>query len=158
MGLFNLGVGSGLQTQDFASTVPTWPLISQVPGKVARKNGLSGSLGWVWTPEMAATLMATPKISGGASGFIWEGSISQGQLAGYRAIGSPQMRIVSLEHGGAFGPWQHQIVGFWGGIQVLVDPYTQALTNQTRFVLNGLNNTINRAPEMFVIADNARTA
>jgi hypothetical protein len=164
LGLYSLPLNSGIQEQDFSGAVPTWVKITGIPPKTQRKNGLNGRLGTITTPEMGGVLQATPKVDGaGASSFIWEGSLQEGQLAGYRAMTSPQMKATlgsgSDEHAGIFGPWQHQISGFFGGgAEVIVDPLTQALNNQVRFVLNMLNNTINRYPEAFVRWKAAKTS
>lgn len=160
LGLFELPSSSGIQT--FAvGGVPTWLKITQPPGKTARKNGLRGSLGWVTTPELATVMQGTPKTAG-SSIFLWEGALDNGQVAGYRAMQSAQMRsnmgAGSDEHALVFGPWNHIIVGTWGGAELIVDPITQALNFQVRYVLNMLGNVICRYPEAFVLCTGAKTS
>jgi len=161
LGLWNLPASSGIQSVAMGG-VPTWPKLTSMPGKTAKANGLKGRLGHVTTPELASLLQATPRVSGAAAGFIWEGPLDNGLMNGYPARQSPQMRSnlggSSDEHAMAFGPWQHVIVGLWGGSEVLVDPYTQSLNNQIRYVLNMVGNSICRYPEAFVKGTGAKLA
>lgn len=161
LGLWNLPTSSGIQSVAMGG-VPTWVKLTSIPGKTARKNGLAGRLGWATTPELATVLQATPKISGAAQGFLWDGPIDNGLVAGYKAAQSPQMRSdlggASDEHALLFGPWQHVIVGLWGGAEITVDPYTQALNNMVRIVLNMLGNVLCRYPEAFVKGTGAKLA
>jgi hypothetical protein len=66
-----------------------------------------------------------------ANGMIW----SDGQINGYKTYRA----TVEHERGEpaiTFAKWSECFVGFFGGIEVKVDPYTQAANGMTRLVVN----------------------
>lgn len=101
---------------------------------VAEDNALRGSLGWVTTPALAGKMRTTPEHTTAAMGdWLWQGTILDGLLAGYRGISSNQMSKVmtgSAETGGAeqgtvFGNWRDLIIGLFQSMELIVDPYAQ---------------------------------
>jgi HK97 family phage major capsid protein len=161
LGFWNLPSSSGLNSAAMGG-VPTFPKLTAVPALCRRKNGLTRESTWLAAPELAALLQATAKISGVTAGLIWEGSLDEGQMAGYRALTSSQLlqKIGSGtdEYQLAFGPWRFYVIGLFGGLMVTIDPYTQALNNAARVVFNMHGNVINRYPEAFVRCTGAKIA
>lgn len=135
-------------TPDVQSTssfgVPTYAKMVASVAKVAKKNALRNALGWVTTPEYAAVAAVTPVISGAAAGFVWNGTVMDGTMAGYRAMSSNQVSALmnvnepdgGTSHGLLFGNWADLLVGLFGAMEVIADPYTladQALIKITSF-------------------------
>jgi hypothetical protein len=87
------------------------------------------------TPGMAGKLAQTLMASSAGSNMIWEGSLAQGRLAGFNAFATNQVRSdmgAGSEHGLIFGNWAELIIGQWGALDVLVDPYTNADRGRVR--------------------------
>jgi len=113
-------------------------------GLVADDNALAGTLGWVTTPLMAAKLRQILEFSAAGSKPIWDGSVSEGQMGGYRALSSNQVSKTMTgsaetggsEHGAIFGNWRELLIGMFLGMEIIVDPYaskTKGLIEVTSF-------------------------
>ncbi len=97
----------------------------------ANSNALLGTLGWVMNPTMAANLKKSMKASNTWSP-VWEGTINDGFVDGYKAMSSAQVSKImngSDRDGGSslgavFGDWSQMLVGTWGALELVVDPYT----------------------------------
>lgn len=107
--------------------VPTFGKLVDMITEVLKDNALIGSLGWVTTPGMAGKLAQTVKASGTDSTMIWTGPLSEGILNGYVAEASNQVSSTlgggSNEHGIIFGNWNDLLIGMWGAMELVVDPY-----------------------------------
>ena len=121
--------------------IPTWVNIVDLETKVSTANADVGSLGYVTNAKVRGMLKAIEKAAGTAQ-FIWtDAAPGMGQLNGYRAGVTNQVSS-TLEKGGSgavcsavfFGNWSDLILGQWGGLDVLVDPYTLAATRTIRMV------------------------
>lgn len=159
LGLYNTPT---VQTVAAGSVAPTYDIITQMLAKVARANAAFGTLGWVTTPEIAAKLMKTPEISAASAKAIWTGPIDDGQIAGYRAIASSQapfqMGAGADEHCFAFGNWGLNHINRWGAVEVLVNPYSQALAGITLLHVYGLADTVFTQPQGMCVATAAKNA
>jgi hypothetical protein len=78
-------------------------------------------------------------------------------MNGYRAEASTQVSKTMLgsaptggtEHGMVFGVWPQLIVGEWGAMEILTDPYTLAGKGLVRLVLFLMADMALRNPEAF---------
>ena len=74
-------------------------------------------------------------------------------MNGYRAEVSTQVRKDmgggTNEHGIAFGVWPELLVGEWGAMEILTDPYTLAGKGLIRLVLFLMVDIALRHPEAF---------
>lgn len=115
------GVLATITPESLAS--PTWGDVLNLIAQVETANAAEGSLGWAVHPLAMRTLRATPKVSGDASGGFLADTAND--IAGYTAAvstsvpggGSPENNHV------VFGDWSSLIVGYWGGLDLLVNPY-----------------------------------
>lgn len=166
------GLGSGgeplgvyladaVQIQTY-SNVPTYAKVVDATGMAADKNALLGGLGWVTTPLLAAAMKRTPVISGAAAGFVWEGNVNDGNVAGYPARSSNQISKVlgggADEHGIIFGNWADLVVGMWGAMEVIVDPYALKKTGMIEITTFQMADTMFRHGESFVKGTGAKPA
>jgi HK97 family phage major capsid protein len=142
--------------------VPTWTKITEMMGALSEANADFGSIGFVSTPTMAARLKATPKITGAAAGFIWDGTLQDGSIDGYEAMASGQMPktlgVASDEHGFVFGNWADMVAGTWGGVELTIDPFTLADSDIVRFISWQMGDVILRHPQSFVKGTAAKLA
>lgn len=144
--------------------------LTQMIGKVADANAAAGNLGWVTTPLMAAKWLATLDFSAAAAGqAIWQGTIETGgtgRVAGYRAFSTNQVSKTmsgsadtgGSEHGILFGNWSDIIIGFFGALEVIVDPYALKKQGIVEVTSYQMNDTIVRHGQSFCKATGATTA
>lgn len=107
------GIGSVAATSiDLAKTL-------EFQSDVAAGNALSASCGYVTTPTVATLLMGRMKAASTYSP-IWEGSVLDGQVCGFRAMSSSQMSAGTM----LFGDFSQLVIGLWGeGIELDLNPY-----------------------------------
>lgn len=122
--------------------VPTFGKLTDMVSAVLADNALSGALSFITTPGMAGKLAQTLKASAAGSDMIWVGKLNAGELAGYGAVASNQISstlgVGTNEHGIVFGNFNDMLIGMWGGLELVVDPYAlkkQGLIEVTSFQL-----------------------
>lgn len=107
--------------------------VLEAQGKVASKNADEGALGWVTNPTIATNLQGLPRFTNSDTP-IWTGTYANGFLGGYNAIATNQISKTmsgsdatgGSEIGAIFGNWNDVLIGLWGAMEVIVDPYTKA--------------------------------
>lgn len=121
---------------------------------IAEADGDIGRMGYVTTPGVrgaAKTTLTFPTAAAGQS--IWTGGVRDGEMNGYRAMASTQVSRTlgtgNNEHGIVKGAWEHLLVGEWGAMDILVDPYTRGGKGLIRLILFVLADVALRYPEAF---------
>lgn len=123
-----------VNVEAMSSLTPTYVKVVDSVALVADDNALLGTLGFVTTPLMAGKLKTTPEhATAQMAGWIWQGLIEEGLMAGYRAIASNQISKTmsgsdetgGTEHGGIFGNWQELLIGNFAGLELIVDPFAK---------------------------------
>lgn len=79
-----------------------------------------GNPAYVTTPTTAAFLKKTAALTNQSA--IWQGKINDGEANGYNAYGLSAVNANNI----IFGDWKNAVVGTWGGVELIVDPYTLA--------------------------------
>ena len=92
---------------------------------VAVDNALLGDLRYLVHPTNYGTLKTTAKASNTAV-FIAENN----EVNGYPVIVSPQLTANNY----VFGNFSDLLIGFFGGLDVIVDPYTSSSSGTVRIV------------------------
>ena len=85
------------------------------------------NLSWVASYDAHGTLKQTPKIAGQPIYLLEDGMIDGRQCFFSNNV---------AERGLILGDFSELTIGQWGGIEVLVDPYTQAVNGTVRLVVN----------------------
>ena len=113
--------------------VPTWGNIVDLESEVNIDDALEGNLGYLTTAGIKGALKQTLKASG-VSGYIWDGET----MNGYNAMTSSNVPS-NLTKGTSsdanaivFGNFADLVVGQFGGVFILPDPYTQAGKSRVR--------------------------
>jgi HK97 family phage major capsid protein len=101
---------------DFAAAVPTFAEVVAMETAVDVDNALAGNLAYVTDPTIRGGLKTTVKFSGGDRE-IWQ---SDNTLNGYRGLVSNQVTAGDV----FFGDWSALFLAMWGGLDVLVNPYS----------------------------------
>ncbi len=145
------GVPLGILNQSGIGTVAagtnggsvTYGIIGSLVGQLAASNALYGKLAWLTTGGLAAHMMATAKFAYG-SATLWEAPISEEPVPGEGSIMASAAFIsnncpANCTKGTGtnlqtliLGNWNYLIVGQWGVLQILADPYSQSSTGTTR--------------------------
>jgi len=118
---------AGINTVDFGTapiTVPSFAKVVEMETVVAEDNALMGNLAYIMSANMYGGLKTTEKASNTAQ-FVIDGGNS---MNGYPVIVSNQVETGDLY----FGNFSDLLVGFWGGLDLLLDPYTNGLSGTIR--------------------------
>lgn len=123
--------------------VPTWAKIVALETALSTTNANKGSLGYLTTPGIAGLLKTTIRDTAG-NGFIWEGpNNGNGTINGYRAMTSTLVPSTLTKgtasgtcHAVIFGNWRELVIGQWGGINLVVNPYSRDTEGLVRFTVN----------------------
>ena len=134
-GLLNTsGIGDAAGGTNGAA--PTWANIVELESDVAIANADVGTMGYLTNAKVRGKLKTTSKVSG-QNGFIWE----DGMLNGYTAAVSNQVpsNLTKGTSSGVasaiiFGNWADLIIGQWGTLDLMVDPYSGSTSGTVRVV------------------------
>lgn len=139
---------------------PTWADIVSLETEIASDNALMGSLGYITNAAVRGKLKTTLKSSG-VSGYIWENGSTP--LNGHRTLVSNQVPKNLTKGTGTnlsailFGNWRDLLIGFWSGLDILVDPYSNSKKGRTRVVAMQDCDIAIRHPESFSVMLDAKT-
>lgn len=136
---------SGILTQVTASVIggtngaaPTWPNIIQHETDVAVANADVGTMAYLTNAKVRGKLKGTSKVSG-QNGMIWEAGDTP--LNGYKAAVTnavPSNLTKGTSSGVCsaivFGNFADLVIGMWGSLDLMVDPYTGSTAGTVRVV------------------------
>ena len=109
----------------FAAANPTFAEVVTLETAVAEANALNGNLAYILPAAMNGALKTTAKDAGSGQ-FVSAG----GQINGYNAIVSNQATAGNLY----FGNFDDLLIGMFGGLDIVVDPYTASKSGTVRVV------------------------
>ena len=122
---------------------PTWEHIVELWSDVAAANADFGTTGFVTNSKVIGKLMTTEKATGSAQ-FVCPGfpdASGVTSIGGARAVVSNQVpsNLTKGTSSGvcsaiAFGNWADLIVGMWGVLDLMVDPYSNSTSGTVRVV------------------------
>ncbi len=111
--------------------VPTWDHVVALETDVSVDNADFGSLGYLTNPLIRGKLKTTQKFANTNGDPVWEkGSNGFGEMNGYRAGATTQVpsdltkgASVSILSAIIFGNWNDLVIGEYGALELIVDPY-----------------------------------
>lgn len=119
---------SGVNAVAFDGPI-TFGNVVDMETEVAADDADIGAMAYLTTPEVRGQAKQTEMFSGTSGRPIWTGPVQAGEMNGYRAAASNQVRkdlgAGSDEHGLAFGVWSQLMIGEWGVLDLIVDPFTK---------------------------------
>ncbi len=141
---------------------PTLAHIIDLETKISIANANVGNLGYLTNPAVRGKLKQTAKDSGSGLFVYGEG---KNPLNGYNTAITTQVPS-NLTKGTAtaicsaiiFGNFKDLLIGQWGGMDILADPYTQATKATVRLVVNSWWDVLVRRAESFAAMKDALTA
>ena len=132
--LANSGIGDVAGGANGAA--PTWANMVELESDIAIANADVGTMGYLTNAKVRGKLKTTSKVSG-QNGFVWE----DGMVNGYNAAVSNQVpsNLVKGTSGAVasaiiFGNWSDLIIGQWGTLDLMVDPYSGSTSGTVRVV------------------------
>ena len=117
---------SGINTVSLSSAAaPTFAEMVSMETAVRVDNALLGDLAYIVHPTNYGTLKTTEKASNTAQ-FV----AVNDEINGYRAVVSPQLTANNY----VFGNFNDLLIGMFGGLDIVVDPYTSSSSGTVRIV------------------------
>lgn len=158
LGIFNT---PGVNAINFGG-VPSYGKLVDAVAAVLASNALLGTTGFACTPQLAARMAQTLIAQASGAGFLWNGRLDAGTVAGFAAVASNQLSktlgVDGNDHGLVFGNFADVLVGTFGAMELVVDPFAlkkQGLIEITSFQLADV---AIRHGESFTVATGAKAA
>lgn len=136
---------------------PTWASIVELETLVAAGNADRGRTAYFFNSKTRGKLKTVVKSTSAVAGFIWE---PDNTVNGYQTYVTNQLPsnltkgTTTGQSAAIFGNWQDLMIGQWGGLDLLVDPYTASNTGTVRVVaLQDVDIAIRRAASFAVAKD-----
>ena len=114
------------QVTNFGAANPTFAEVVTLETAVAEDNALMGNLAYILPASMYGALKTTEKATNTAQFVVEPG----GTMNGYNAIVSNQATAGNLY----FGNFSDLLIGMFGGLDIVVDPYTASSSGTVRVV------------------------
>lgn len=153
LGVFNT---PGINTVLFGTT-PTYAKIIDMETAIRTANVI-GTLAYITTPTVKGSLkkiaeaLTGATTIGGSQNAVWKSrGEGEGELNGYLAIDSNQVPNNQI----ALGEWDNLIKALWGGLEVVVDIYTQADKGEVKLTMNTWGDYAVRHPQAFNVSADA---
>jgi hypothetical protein len=151
-------VGIGSVAGGTNGAVPSFANIVALETEVAQDNADIGTLGYLTNARVRGRLKTVEKASSTAQ-FLWEAGNTP--LNGYRAevTNAVPSNLVKGSSGAVcsaiiFGNFADLIIGMWGGLDLMVDPYTGSTAGTVRVVtLQDVDIAVRRAESFSAMVD-----
>ena len=146
------GIGSVAMGTNGAAI--TWDKVVELESLVASLNGLKGSLGYLTNAKVIGALKTTT-CGSNTSRFILDALVAN-TVNGYK-IAMTNLVPSNLTKGTAttkcsamiFGNWNDLYIGSWGGLDLIVDPYTGKRKGEIEICVNAYNDVLVAEPKSF---------
>ena len=140
---------------------PAWSHIVALETEVAIDNADIGALMYVTNAKVRGKLKTVEKASSTGQ-FVWADGDTP--LNGYRSLTTNQVSSTLTKGTSSgvcsaifFGNWSDLLIGMWGGLDLLVDPYTSSTTGTVRVTALQDVDVAVRHPESFAAMLDALT-
>ena len=119
----------------------TWDHVLDLEQALAASNADAGSLAYLATTQVRRKLKGTLKVpSDAGAGFIWAAGSApgEGSVNGYRALATNNVPSDLTKGTGIglsamiFGNWADVLIGHWGALQIIADPYSLSTSGTVR--------------------------
>lgn len=138
----------------------SWAKVVKLESTVNSNNGNRGKLGYLTNAKVMGDLKTTERANGNGR-YLLDGDFKQ--INGY-PIDWTNLVPANLTKGTSsvcsamiFGNFEDLYIGAWGGLDVIVDPYTLAADGDVRIVLNAYNDVAVVEPKAFAVIKDITT-
>lgn len=121
---------TGVNAVAFGGAI-TYAKVVDMETEVAAADADIGAMAYLTTPQIRGVAKQTEMFADTNGQPIWTGSVQDGEMNGYRAAASTQVSATlgatptPDEHGLLFGVWSELLIGEWGMLELVVDPYSK---------------------------------
>lgn len=142
LGLLNIS-GIGAVAGGANGLAPAYTHMVDLETAVANANADTGNLAYLTNTKVRGTLRKTQEFASTNGRPVWTsgGEAGIGEVLGYQAVTSNSVpsdltkgTSVAVASAIIFGNWSQLIIGMWGGLDILLDPYTGATSGTKRVV------------------------
>lgn len=157
-------VGVGSVAGGTNGLAPTWAHIVDLESAIANADAQQGALGYYTNPKVRGKLKQTLKASG-VAGYIWE-NLSPATPLNENRCGISTVVPSNLTKGTSsgvcsaiiYGDFSQAMMGQWGGLEFLVNPYSLDTTGLIRINCWTFFDFLVRRPASFAVMKDALTA
>lgn len=158
-GILNLS-GIGAVAIDANGGEISWPKVVELETAISTKDAMLGNLSYLTNPKVIGALKTIEKSAGTAKYLMELANI----LNGYR-IESTNLMPSDITKGTGtnlsamlFGNFGDVIIGQWGGLDIIVDPYSLKKSGQVEITMNAWHDVFVRHDESFAAIKDIKTA
>lgn len=132
-GIYNT---SGIGSVTFGGAI-TFAKVVAMETAIAAVDADIGTMAYLTTPNVRGAAKTTLVASAAGSAMVWQ----NGEMNGYRAEATNQILKTlgtGSDHGILFGVWAELMIGEWGALEIITDPYRlkkQGMIEVTSFVM-----------------------
>lgn len=139
---------------------PTWKNIVALETAVNAENANRGKMGYATNAKVVGTLKTTEKATGTARFLTEDGKTLNGYPMEWSNLVPSNLTKGSGTALSAiiFGNWEDLVVAAWGGLDIVIDPYTSARKAEINMVLNAWNDVKVVEPKSFAAMVDVVTA
>lgn len=129
----------------------SWAKVVEMESVLNSSKANRGSVAYLTNPKVWGAMKVTPKAQGGER-MILEGNMLNGYKADFSNLVPANLTKGTGTNLSAmiFGNFRDLYIGQWGGIDIVIDPYTRATTGEIAMTLNAWNDAIAAEPKSFV--------
>lgn len=140
---------------------PTYENMVDLAAQIEIANASMGNLAYLTNSKVASKLRKTPLLGNTVGVPIWTGSGDSAVVAGYNARITNAMpsnltkgTSVGVCSSIIFGNWADLLIGMWGGLDIMLDPYSGATSGTKRVVaLQDVDVTLRRVASFAAMKD-----
>ncbi|WP_430735387.1 phage major capsid protein [Halodesulfovibrio aestuarii] len=126
---------------------PTFPELVQLETEIAADDADVEGMAYVLNARMRGHCKSTQKMDN-TPAMIWE---SGNTVNGYKAITTNHVTDGDV----FFGNWADMLIGLWGGLDIIADPFTKSTSGVTRITAFQDFDMAIRHPESFCVGTKA---
>lgn len=132
---------TGAATSDTKAAL-TWALVTSLIQNLDSESFMNE--GYVMSKQVFFKLAATVKESGAADMILkGTGGRNMGEIFGIKAAGSGFLPVHDTDkYDFIYGDWRQAYVGFWGGVQLLIDPFTASDNGYTKISFSRIGDVV----------------
>jgi HK97 family phage major capsid protein len=136
-GLLNLS-GIGTTALGTNGADPTWNAMVLMEAAINDANAMTPNMGYITSQVGRGKLKFTPKIGTTFPSYIWQ---DDNTINGYKAMSTTLISKTLTKGSGTnltamlFGNWASLLVGLWGGIDIIVDPYSNSTSGDLKVTM-----------------------
>lgn len=143
------GSGSGTQPAGIMNTsgigavqggangaAPTWDMLVDLQAAIMNANVSPDSSAWAMNPKTRAKLLKTQQFAGTSGDNVYQAALAIGKIIVSTYLPSDLTKGTSVGVCSAiiYGDFSNVVIGMWGGLDLMLDPYTGGTAGTKRLI------------------------